>query len=95
MAKYNILLDTIKSTLELLKEIVKGFIRINPQTQDLYQKVLNNVIPREFEKVGYPSLKPLSSWFTDLKNRLVFFNNWITNGNPASYWFSAFFYPQG
>lgn len=46
-------------------------------------------------KVAYPSLKPLSSWFPDMVDRVGFFDKWVTNGPPICFWISAFFFPQG
>ena len=46
-------------------------------------------------KVGYPSLKPLSSWYLDLLKRIEFFQNWLKEGNPNSYWLPGMFFPQG
>lgn len=48
-----------------------------------------------WEKVSYPSLKPLASWILDLKERVVFIREWLINGNPLSYWISGLFFPQG
>jgi len=48
-----------------------------------------------WEKVGYPSLKPLSSWVTDLIHRVDFIGKWLYHGNPSTYWLPAFFFPQG
>lgn len=51
--------------------------------------------PRWEAPLGYPSLKPLSSWTDDLIKRLEFMANWWYNGAPDSFWVSAFFFPQG
>ena len=44
---------------------------------------------------GYPSLKPLASWFRDLLARVAFMSGWLKGGPPNSFWISAFFFPQG
>ena len=52
-------------------------------------------MPKNWAKYGYPSLKPLASWFEDLIKRVAFINDWLVNGNPVSYWISGLFFPQG
>jgi dynein heavy chain len=56
--------------------------------------LFNNQVPGAFAKVGPLSLKPLSSWITDLNDRLDFINKWIEKGKPPAYWISGFFFPQ-
>merc|ERR1711981_1320601 len=56
---------------------------------------MNNQVPKNWTKVAYLSLKPLSSWFKDLIVRVAFMERWIMDGNPTSYWMSGFFFPHG
>jgi len=66
------------------------------ELDDMFQAELNNQVPTIWtDKVGYPSLKPLSSWFDDMVLRVEFFRDWIEKGLPISYWISAFYFPQG
>jgi dynein heavy chain len=58
-------------------------------------KVLDDRVPLMWEEVGYPSLKPLGSWVSDLLERLVFISSWLYNGLPPTFWVPAFFFPQG
>jgi hypothetical protein len=51
-------------------------------------------VPEMWAAKAYPSLKPLSSWATDLMERLSFVQDWVTKGVPACYWISGFFFPQ-
>ena len=52
-------------------------------------------MPNLWEKVAYPSLKPLSSWIRDLKERVKFMLDWLTGGNPNCFWISGLYFPQG
>ena len=61
----------------------------------MYLSLTNGVVPPNWEKVAYPSLKPLTAWFEDLILRVEFLNAWLTGGNPNAYWISGMFFPQG
>lgn len=61
----------------------------------MYLSLQNGTVPNNWAKKAYPSLKPLASWFDDLKLRVQFINSWLVNGQPMSYWISGFFFPQG
>jgi dynein heavy chain len=52
-------------------------------------------VPTQWENVGYPSLKPLSSWIPDLILRVEFATKWLYEGPPSTFWLPAFFFPQG
>ena len=43
---------------------------------------------------AYPSMKPLTSWVTELMERLTFIQSWIDHGPPAVFWISGFVFPQ-
>lgn len=61
----------------------------------MYTSFLNNTVPTIWKKVGYSSLKPLSSWYKDMKDRVAFISEWFNKQNPNAYWMSGFFFPQG
>ena len=61
----------------------------------MYISILNSQVPKNWEKVAYPSLKPLATWYKDLLERVIFMNSWLMNGQPVSFWLSGFFFPQG
>ena len=56
--------------------------------------MFNNQVPGAFAKVGFLSLKPLSSWINDLNDRITFVTKWIEHSMPPAYWLSGFFFPQ-
>lgn len=61
----------------------------------MYSSFQNGRVPLNWEKVAYPSLKPLTSWYKDLIERVAFMQEWLSNGQPNSFWMSGFFFPQG
>jgi dynein heavy chain len=61
----------------------------------MFNHFLIKRVPPNWEKYGYLSLKPLSSWFKDLVHRIEFFNAWLEKGTLPSYWVSSFYFPQG
>lgn len=95
MEKFNRLLTTMKKLLIDIDLAINGFIVMSETLDEMYLKFTNNQVPKSWAKVGYLSLKPLSSWFKDLLDRVIFMRGWLENGNPQCYWFSAFFFPHG
>ena len=59
----------------------------------MFQSFLVNKVPDNWQKVAYPSLKPLSSWIKDFIERVEFFNDWVRNGMMSSYFISALYFP--
>lgn len=65
--------------------------------ENIFNSFLNFKTPENWlsNTLGYPSLKPLGSWFIDFLSRLQFMRDWLEKGPPNSYWLPAFFFPQG
>lgn len=93
--RFNRLLTVMRNSLILLKKAIRGFIVMSEELDSMYSSFQNGKVPRNWEKVAYPSLKPLTSWYADLIERVAFMNNWLVNGQPTSFWMSGFFFPQG
>lgn len=95
MEKFNRLLSTIEKSLKELEKAIFGFVVMSEVLDSMYLSLQNGKVPDNWAKVGYPSLKPLSSWYVDLKERVEMFRVWLEEGNPVAYWLSGFFFPQG
>jgi|Transcript_6479 dynein heavy chain len=95
MEKFNRLLNIMRLSLDDLVQAIGGFIVMSETLDTMYLCLTNGVVPPNWEKVAYPSLKPLTSWFDDLIQRVEFLQAWLTGGNPNAYWISGLFFPQG
>eukprot|EP00741_Cyanophora_paradoxa_P000409 tig00000404_g400.t1 len=95
MDRFNRLLSTMKRSLEELQKAIKGLIVMTLQLDDMFTAILNNRVPAIWEKVAYPSLKPLGSWVKDLHARVAFMRTWLLEGHPKAFWLPGFFFPQG
>ena len=72
MERFNKLLQKIKNSLEDLKKAIKGLELMSDDLDKMYTCMNENRVPMIWSKVAYPSLKPLTSWLYDLKNRIRF-----------------------
>jgi len=74
---------------------IQGTVVLSLELEMMFNRFMDNKVPLMWEKVGYPSLKPLGSWMKDLILRIEFMSDWLYNGPQLSYWVPAFFFPQG
>ena len=93
--RFNRLLKVLKSSLEDLRRAINGFILLSDELDSMFYDLLLNKVPKNWQNVAYPSLKPLKSWLKDLKLRVSFLREWLTDGTVNTYWMSSFFFPQG
>lgn len=85
----------MKHTLDQLDKAIQGTVVMSMELESMASRFLDNKVPAQWEAVGYPSLKPLSSWVPDLIARVQFLTKWLLEGPPPSFWVPAFFFPQG
>ncbi|XP_067907506.1 dynein axonemal heavy chain 1 [Heterodontus francisci] len=92
--RYNRLLEAIVQSLNDLLKALKGLVVMSSQLELMAESLYNNSVPEHWNAKAYPSLKPLASWVEDLLKRINFLQKWISNGIPAAFWISGFFFPQ-
>ncbi|KAK3247674.1 hypothetical protein CYMTET_42830 [Cymbomonas tetramitiformis] len=92
--RYNALIGVMQIMLREVLKALKGLVVMSPDLEAVANACFNNQVPDSWAAKAYPSMKPLSSWFTDLLERVRFINEWIDLGPPACFWFSGFFFPQ-
>lgn len=92
--RYNRLLSSIHSTLVEMLKALKGLVVMSESLEKMCNSMFINQVPQIWASKAYPSLKPLSSWVSDLSHRCEFIQKWVNNGIPNIYWISGFFFPQ-
>jgi dynein heavy chain len=65
---------------------------MNSDLEIVFNSLFDNKIPEMWNRVSYPSLKPLGSWINNLIARLLFMNRWVYDGVPTNFWLSGFFF---
>jgi len=94
LMRFNGLLGVVKKSLVDVRKAIKGEVVMSTELESLGNSMVKGWVPEMWSAVSYPSLKPLGSWVNDLLARLKFFQDWIDNGKPATYWISGFFFTQ-
>lgn len=92
--RYNVLLRLLAKNLDQLEKGIRGLVVISPDLEEILNALIANRVPAAWN-FAYFSMKPLSNWFEDLKNRYEFFNVWALKGIPYHFWIGAFTYPTG
>jgi len=92
--KFNRLLRVMKKTLHGVQLAVQGLAVMSTALEDMADAFYTQRVPAAWEAVGYPSLKPLGAWVSELTQRCDFMVDWVDNGTPLKFWVSGFFFPQ-
>ena len=91
--RYNVILATVEKSLRDLQDGIRGLIVISEDLEVVFDCLLKNKVPPTWRK-GYYSLKPLSSWITDLQRRILQLSTWVAKA-PKVFWLSGFTFPNG
>ncbi|XP_046391604.1 dynein axonemal heavy chain 6 [Ischnura elegans] len=93
--RFNKLLFTIHDSLVGLQKAIKGIVVMSEALEAIYKSFINNQVPTLWSSAGYPSVKGLAAWTSDLELRINFISTWLRKGVPNSFWLPGFFFPQG
>ncbi|XP_015187538.1 PREDICTED: dynein beta chain, ciliary-like [Polistes dominula] len=93
--RMNILCNELKRSLGELTLGLKGELTISSDMEVLQDHIFINSVPPLWNRLAYPSNLSLSSWFTDMLNRVGELASWTSDFNlPSSVWLGGFFNPQ-
>merc|ERR1719399_504356 len=92
LSRCNKLFNRIHSSIVNLQKAVKGLVVFSPELEEVGASFLDNRQPAFWQKVSYPSLKPLGGYMADFLRRCKNFQDWFENGPPICFWLSGFFF---
>jgi len=93
--RMNELLGEIRRSLNELKLGLEGALNISDAMEALSLSLFLDRIPPNWEKVAYPSMSALGSWYPNLVERVDQLFKWQTDlVTPPSVWVSALFNPM-
>jgi dynein heavy chain, axonemal len=70
LLRFNNLIKTVKLSLVQLQKAIKGLVIMSTELDAVSNSLFDNTVPEMWQKVAYPSLKPLGAWITDFVERL-------------------------
>lgn len=78
--RFNLLLDRIRNSLELVEQALTGEILMSVEIERVFESLIRDTIPNQWLQVSYPSLRSLNGYMKDLQDRIGFFQDWIAQG---------------
>jgi len=73
LTRFNRLIAVVHSSLKDINLALKGKILMSSQLERASKQLFDGKVPEMWMERSYPSLKPLGSYISDLKQRLAFF----------------------
>ena len=92
----NTLISCILKTLKELEQGFAGELNMTDSMEALMMALYENRVPSKWEKLSWPSKRPLVGWISNLQDRLQQLTMWASNPNevPHCTWISGLMNPQ-
>jgi dynein heavy chain len=94
LERWNLLVETMMSSLKDLRRAIKGEIGMSAKLDDLANALFNGVLPSTWRSLAPQTEKGLGSWMQHFERRYQQYNNWIKNGEPLVMWLSGLHVPE-
>jgi len=76
LSRFNVLFTIIRDSLKDMKRAIKGEVLLSAELESALNFMIDGKVPDIWLKKSYPSLKPLSGYIKDLRERIEFFDHW-------------------
>jgi dynein heavy chain len=93
--RMNGLVGEIVRSLAELDMGFKGDLTVSDAMEELATALYLDRVPKRWEQLAYPSMRPLSGWLADLVNRISQLNDWVASplDTPVVTWLPGLFNP--
>lgn len=90
----NVLLEKIQTSLSRLCKCIKGDEVMETEMMELLNDIYHCRVPKTWKLPFHPTKTLNENYLKDLFARHQFFQRWIENGDPITYWLGGFFAPE-
>ena len=96
VVRYNDILAHVATTLEDVQKTLTGTALTLGDFRPICDSLRENTVPAVWAELAGFAPKPLSSWMSELQERMEFLRKWLGQGEPKAslYWLPAFRSPH-
>jgi dynein heavy chain len=94
LARFNLLVDKMRSTLKSLQKALAGEIGMSGDLDALATSLFNGALPAAWAKMTAATEKKLGSWILWFERRFAQYARWTEEGEPAVMWLSGLHIPE-
>jgi dynein heavy chain len=94
--RFNALAAEMVRSLTELELGCRGALTMTERMDKLMDALVRDAVPEAWQRISYPSQRPLGSWLANLQQRAQQLSEWLElpERTPACTWISGFFNPQ-
>ncbi|XP_055373636.1 dynein axonemal heavy chain 10 [Condylostylus longicornis] len=94
LERFNLLLERIKKTLDLLRKAISGEIGMDNVLDNISNSLFNGHLPNDWRKLAPATRKILGTWVEHLLKRATQYKFWASSGEPMVIWLSGLHIPE-
>ena len=94
LARFNLLVERMRSTLKNLQKALSGEIGMSGDLDMLATALFNGLLPAAWAKMTAATEKKLGSWILWFQRRYEQYAKWVEVGEPAVMWLSGLHIPE-